>query len=317
MTEPNTSTMSYVPKTRLQVVRTRIWRSRYIYLMILPVVLYFAIIHYWAMGWLSIAFYDYRLLRGFAGSEFVGFQNFLDFMKGINFVPVVRNTVLLNLYSLVFSFPMPIIFAILLNELRSMKFKRVVQTVSYLPHFLSAVVIVSMMTVIMSPSTGFINGMLKAVGLDTIYFMGESGWFRPIYIMSGIWQELGWSAIIYISALSGINPDLYEAARVDGAGRFRQIWHVSLPGIKVTIMLLLILRIGNLMGSSFEKPFLMQNDLNNSVAEVLATYTYKVGLVRGSYSLSTAIGLFNSIISLILVTSANAISRKVSEISLF
>jgi putative aldouronate transport system permease protein len=147
--------------------------------------------------------------------------------------------------------------------------------------------------------------------------MGESGWFRPVYILSGIWQETGWSAIIYISALSSINPDLYEAARVDGAGRFRQIWHVSLPGIRVTIVLLLILRIGNLMGSSFEKPFLMQNDLNNSVAEVLATYTYKIGLVRGSYSLSTAIGLFNSIISLILVTSANAVSKRLSDIRLF
>jgi putative aldouronate transport system permease protein len=298
-------------------VRARLWRTRHIYLMILPVVVYYALIHYWAMGWLSIAFYDFRLLRGFAGSEFVGLKNFVDFISGINFVPVVRNTIVLNILSLVFFFPMPIIFALLLNELTHVPFKRVVQTISYLPHFLSAVVVVSMLTVILSPSTGFINGIIKSLGGNSVYFMGESGWFRPVYIISGIWQETGWSAIIYISALSSINPDLYEAARVDGAGRFRQIWHISLPGIRVTIVLLLILRIGNLMGSSFEKPFLMQNDLNNSVAEVLATYTYKIGLVRGSYSLSTAIGLFNSIISLILVTSANAVSKRLSDIRLF
>ena len=317
MAESFTGRTPFAAKSRMQIVRTRLWRSRYIYLMILPVVAYYLVIHYWAMGWLSIAFYDYRLLRGFAGSQFVGLQNFKDFVTGINFFPGVRNTVLRNVFSLIFSFPVPIIFAILLNELRGMKFKRIVQTVSYLPHFLSAVVIVSMLTVILSPSSGIVNGIMKSIGLGSVYFMGEPDWFRPIYILSGIWQEMGWSAIIYISALSGINPDLYEAARVDGAGRFRQIWHVSLPGIRTTIILLVIMRIGHLMGSSFEKPFLMQNDLNNSVAEVLATYTYKVGLVRGSYSLSTAIGLFNSIISLILVTVANTISKKLSDISLF
>ena len=292
-------------------------RKKYVYLMILPVVLYFLVFKYWAMGWISIAFFNYRLLRGFAGSTFVGIENFRLFINSLNFATIIRNTFLLNLYSLIFSFPMPIIFALLLNEIRVMKFKQVVQTISYLPHFMSAVVVVSMLSVMLSPQTGFIAGIYKSMGLNPIYFLGTPGWFRPIYIISDIWQEMGWSAIIYISALSGINPDLYEAAKVDGAGRFRQIWHVSLPGIRETIVLLFVMRVGNLMASSFEKPFLLQNPLNISVSEVLATYTYKMGMIQTNYSLSTAISLFDSVIALILVFMANTISRKLSDISLF
>ena len=294
-----------------------LYRTRYVYLMILPVVIYFAMFRYWPMIWLRMAFYDYKLLKGFEGSKWVGLKNFTDFVTGLNFGVTVRNTLALNLLSLVFSFPIPIIFALMLNEIKILKYKKAVQTISYLPHFLSTVVIVSMMDTLLSVQTGAVNNFLKSIGWNTVYFMGDAAWFRPVYILSGIWQGTGCGAIIYISALSGINQELYEAARVDGAGRLRQIWHISLPGIAETIVIMLILRIGGMMNMGFEKPFLMQNSLNISVSETLSTYTYKIGLVRNKYSLSTAIGLFNSLVSLLLVVVANTASRKVSETSLF
>lgn len=306
----------FSPSGRRYIGR-QLWRNRYIYLMILPVVAYFVIIRYIPMGYLSIAFYDYKLLRGFAGSKFVGWKHFAGFINGMNFSQIVGNTLILNLMSLAFAFPFPILFALFLNEIGNRKFKRVVQTISYLPHFLSTVIIVSLLNTLLSVQTGPVNACLRSMGLDTVYFMGEPGWFRPIYILSGIWQGTGWGAIIYISALSGINPELYEAARADGAGRFRQMWHVSLPGIRETIVIMLIMRIGQMMSIGFEKPFLMQNSLNMSVSEVLSTYVYKLGLQQNNYSRSTAIGLFNSIISLILVLIANFVSRKLSDTSLF
>ena len=299
------------------VIRKNIWKNRDMYLMIFPVTVYYLIIHYWAMGWLAISFYDYKLLKGFAGSKFVGLQNFEKFVTGLNFGTVIVNTLLLNFYTLIFFFPMPIIFALLLNEIKSTKYKKFVQTVSYMPHFLSAVVVVSILNVVLSPSVGFVNGFLKTLGMDSVYFMGDAKYFRGVYVMSSIWQETGWSAIIYISALSGIDQSLYEAARIDGAGKLRQIWHVSLPGIRETIILLLIMRVGNMVNLTFEKPYLMQNALNTSVSEVLSTYTYKIGMVRGNYSQATAIGLFSSLVSLIFVLSANYLSSKVTDTSLF
>ncbi|HQO56423.1 MAG TPA: ABC transporter permease subunit [Clostridia bacterium] len=292
-------------------------QNKFMYLMLLPVVAYYLIIHYWSMGWLSISFFDYKLLKGFAGSKFVGLANFDKFVKGLNFGNVIGNTLLLNFYSLVFYFPMPIIFALLLNELKNLKFKKFVQTVSYMPHFLSAVVLVSIMNVMLSPSTGFLNGFLKSLGFDSIYFMGDAKWFRTVYVASVIWQETGWAAITYISTLSGIDQGLYEAAKMDGAGKLRQIWHISLPGIRETIILLLIMRVGNMINLTFEKPYLMQNALNTSVSEVLSTYTYKIGIVNGSYSQATAIGLFSSLVSLVFVLGANFLSNKVAETSLF
>ena len=285
--------------------------------MILPIVAYFVIIRYIPMWYLRIAFYDYKLLKGFAGSKFVGFKHFANFINSMNFTQLVGNTVLLNIMSLVFSFPFPIIFALFLNEIKNTKFRKAVQTISYLPHFLSTVIIVSMLNTLLSVQTGAVNAAFRAVGLETIYFMGDPHWFRPLYILSGIWQGTGWGAIIYISALSGVNPELYEAAIADGAGRFRQMWHVSLPGIRETIVILLIMRIGQMMSIGFEKPFLMQNSLNLNVSEVISTYVYKLGLQRSDYSRSTSIGLFNSVISLILVMIANFTSRRLSETSLF
>jgi len=294
-----------------------LYRNRFIYLMILPVVAWFIIVRYIPMGYLSISFYDYKLLRGFAGSKFVGWKHFQQFIGGMNFTQLMVNTLSLNLLALVFSFPLPVIFALFLNEIQSQKFKRTVQTISYLPHFLSTVIIVSLLNTMLSTQTGAVNAWLKAMGFDAIYFMGDPNWFRPVYILSNIWQETGWGAIIYISALSGINPELYEAAHADGAGRFRKMWHISLPGIRETIVIMLIMRIGQLMNVGFEKPFLMQNSLNLSVTEIISTYVYKIGLQQNNFSRASAIGLFNSVISLILVLLANTTSRKLSDTSLF
>ena len=293
------------------------WRNRYIYLMILPVVAYFVIFRYVPMWYLRVAFYDYKLLRGFAGSKFVGLKHFDAFIHSMNFTQIVGNTLAINFLGLIFAFPCPVIFALFLNEISNTAFKKTVQTISYLPHFLSTVIIVSMMNSLLSVQTGIVNAVLKSLNMNTIYFMGDPNWFRTLYVLSGIWQGTGWGAIIYISALSGINPELYEAATVDGAGRFSKMWHVSLPGIRETVVIMLIMRIGQMMSIGFEKPFLMQNSLNISVSEVISTYVYKLGLQRADYSRSTAIGLFNSVINLMLVLIANTACRKLTDSSLF
>ena len=240
-------------KVNHKKVRAKIWADRYMYLMILPVVIYFVLFHYWPMLWLRIAFYDYKILKGFEGSKFVGLKHFKSFIQSPDFLNIIWNTLYLNLLSLAFAFPAPIVFALLLNELAAGKFKKTVQTISYLPHFLSMVVVVSMIKNILSPSIGIVNSIMKNMGMEEIYFLGEAKYFRPIMIISGIWQEMGWGSIIYLSALSGIDPELYEAAVMDGAGRFKQVIYITLPGIAQTIIVMLILRIGTLLSVGFEK----------------------------------------------------------------
>ena len=304
----------FTPAGRKYVCR-RIWMNRYMYLMILPIVAYFVIIRYIPMWYLRIAFYDYKLLKGFAGSKFVGFKHFANFINSMNFTQLVGNTVLLNIMSLVFSFPFPIIFALFLNEIKNTKFRKVVQTISYLPHFLSTVIIVSMLNTLLSVQTGAVNAAFRAVGLETIYFMGDPHWFRPLYILSGIWQGTGWGSIIYMAALSAVDPQLHEAAMVDGATRFQRLLHIDLPAIVPTITITLILRFGSIMGIGFDKAFLMQNDTNLAASEVISTYVYKVGLTSSNnmnYSYSTAIGLFNSVINLIMISLVNFTSNRIN-----
>lgn len=297
-------------------MRAKMWKDRYMYLMILPVVIYYIIFKYLPMGWLRIAFYDFKILKGIKGSKFVGLKYFKAFINNPDFLKIMWNTLYINILSLLFCFTAPIIFALLLNELLGGKFKKTVQTVSYLPHFLSMVVVVGMIKNILSPSIGVVNAIRKAFGNEAIYYLGEAKYFRPIMILSGIWQEMGWGSIIYLSALSGINTELYEAAVIDGAGRFQQVWHITIPGILNTIIVMLILRIGSLLSVGFEKVYLLQNPHNIAVSEVLSTYVYKMGMVNSNYSLATAVGMFNGIISLILVSLANQLSKKYSEISL-
>ena len=290
-----------------------IYRARAIYLMILPVVVWFLLFQYWPMTWLSISFFDYNLYLGFVGSKFVGFQNFIKFFTGMDFWRLMRNVLLLNFYALLVGFPAPIIFALFLNEMRSAKVKKVIQTVSFLPYFISMVAVVSLVTECLSPSTGLSADILKFFGKEPIYFLGDAKYFRTIMVFSGIWQTMGYSAIVYLSALTAVDVNLYEAAMVDGANRWNRLIHITIPCIMPTIVVMFILRIGSLINANFEKIYLFQNSANLEVSEVIQTWVYKRGMVKYDYSMGTTAGLFNGIVALILVVMANRLSKRYSD----
>lgn len=290
-----------------------IYRARAIYLMILPVVVWFLLFQYWPMTWLSISFFDYNLYLGFVGSKFVGFQNFIKFFTAMDFWRLMRNVLLLNFYALLVGFPAPIIFALFLNEMRSAKVKKVIQTVSFLPYFISMVAFVSLVTEFLSPSTGLSADILKFFGKEPIYFLGDAKYFRTIMVFSGIWQTMGYSAIVYLSALTAVDVNLYEAAMVDGANRWNRLIHITIPCIMPTIVVMFILRIGSLINANFEKIYLFQNSANLEVSEVIQTWVYKRGMVKYDYSMGTTAGLFNGIVALILVVMANRLSKRYSD----
>ena len=290
-----------------------IYRARAIYLMILPVVVWFLLFQYWPMTWLSISFFDYNLYLGFVGSKFVGFQNFIKFFTGMDFWRLMRNVLLLNFYALLVGFPAPIIFALFLNEMRSAKVKKVIQTVSFLPYFISMVAFVSLVTEFLSPSTGLSADILKFFGKEPIYFLGDAKYFRTIMVFSGIWQTMGYSAIVYLSALTAVDVNLYEAAMVDGANRWNRLIHITIPCIMPTIVVMFILRIGSLINANFEKIYLFQNSANLEVSEVIQTWVYKRGMVKYDYCMGTTAGLFNGIVALILVVMANRLSKRYSD----
>jgi len=296
---------------------TRIKRNRWLYLMLLPVVAYFAVFAYGPMYGLIIAFKDYGIFTGIADSPWIGFTHFERFLNSIYFWRLIRNTLVLNLYGLMVGFPAPIILALLLNELVHARFKRVVQTVSYLPHFVSLVVIVGLVQTFLSPSTGPINLLIKGLGFDSINFLQEPGWFRHIYVWSGIWQEAGWGSIIYLAALSGIDPTLYESAEMDGAGRLARMWYISLPGIMPVAMVILLINLGNLLRVGFEKVFLLYNGSTLEAADVISTYVYRVGIQQQQYDFATAVGLFNSVICLILLVVFNWMANRAEQQSLW
>ena len=304
-------------KTRRPLNQTRFWANRYIHIMVAITVIYFLVFRYWPLAWISIAFKDYKILRGFADSTWVGWRNFERIFSNMPyFMNMIRNTLALNILSIVFAFPAPIIFALLINEVRGSSFKRSVQTISYLPHFLSTVVVVGIATTFLSPSMGALNKLLVSLGGDRINFLANPRYFWGLMVVIGMWQGTGWNAIIYLSAIVGIDPTLHEAAEIDGAGRWKRMLHVTLPGIRNTIIILLILRIGSLMSVDVEKIYLFQNDLNLSVSEMFPTYTYKLGIIQANYSRATAIGLFSSMISLVLVMGANWAAKKYSDVSI-
>ena len=290
-----------------------IYRARAIYLMILPVVVWFLLFQYWPMTWLSISFFDYNLYLGFVGSKFVGFQNFIKLFTGMDFWRLMRNVLVLNFYALLVGFPAPIIFALFLNEMRSAKVKKVIQTVSFLPYFISMVAFVSLVTEFLSPSTGLSADILKFFGKEPIYFLGDAKYFRTIMVFSGIWQTMGYSAIVYLSALTAVDVNLYEAAMVDGANRWNRLIHITIPCIMPTIVVMFILRIGSLINANFEKIYLFQNSANLEVSEVIQTWVYKRGMVKYDYSMGTTAGLFNGIVALILVVMANRLSKRYSD----
>ena len=249
-------------KRSFKQLKKDMYRARFIYLMILPVVVWYIIFQYWPMSWLSISFFDYNMYKGFAGSEFIGFENFSRFFNGLDFWRLMRNVLLLNLYALAVGFPMPIIFALFLNEMRFKKAKKVIQTVSFLPYFISMVAFVSIVTEFLSPSTGLLADIMKFFGKEPVYFLGDAKYFRTIMVLSGLWQTMGYSAIVYLSALTSVDVNLYEAAMVDGANRFDRLWHITLPGITPTIVVMLILKVGSLVNANFEKIYLFQNSVN-------------------------------------------------------
>jgi putative aldouronate transport system permease protein len=299
-----------------QTLRKDMQKNWSLYVLALPVIIFYALFAYKPMYGALIAFKDFSPGRGFAGSPWVGFEHFARFFTGPYFVRLVRNTFLISFYNLIFGFPAPIILALLLNEVRHSLYKRAVQTITYLPHFISIIVIAGMIADF-SMSDGLFNDIVVSFGGGRSPLLQTPEFFRPVYVISEIWQQVGWGTIIYLSALSGIDPQLYEAAMIDGAGRFKQLLKVTLPSIAPTIVILLILRIGTLLNVGYEKTILLYNPGTYETADIISTYVYRVGLLEQNWSYSTAIGLFNSLINFTLLLIANRMSRKMSETSLW
>ncbi|KHL91985.1 sugar ABC transporter permease [Paenibacillus sp. IHB B 3415] len=287
-----------------------------LYLMLLIPVTWYLVFHYGPLYGLQIAFKNFNPGKGILGSSWVGFEHFQRFFDSYYFWRLLWNTLSINLFSLLIAFPVPIMLALLINEIGSKRYSKLLQNVTYIPHFISVVVIVGILTVLLSPS-GPVNMLIQALGGTPTRFMESAAWFKTIFISSNIWQNMGWQSIIYIAALSGINPQLYEAAKMDGASRIRRIWHVSLPGIIPVIVILLILDIGQFMNIGFEKILLMQNNLNLESSDVISTFVYTTGILKGEYSYTAAIGLFNSLINLTLLLLVNRFARKTSDTSLW
>lgn len=291
-------------------------RNRALYLLVLPVVLFYLVFHYKPMYGAIIAFKDYSPGLGVANSPWVGLYNFIRFFKGPYFWRLIRNTLLLSLYSLVFGFPAPIILALLLNEVKNKKFKGIAQTITYLPHFISMIVVTGMITNFCM-TNGLFNDIIVLFGGERSPLLQNPDLYRTIYVVSGIWQEVGWGSIIYLSALSGVDAQLYEAAAIDGAGKWKQLLNVTLPGIAPTIITMLILKMGSLMSLGYEKTILLYNASTYETADIISSYIYRVGLLDQDWSYSTAIGLFNSVINCILLILTNQLSKKLSDTSLW
>lgn len=297
--------------------RKKMKASRQLYLFILPAFLVIFIFSYIPMYGIIIAFKDYVPTLGVWGSPWVGFKHFQRFFDSYYFWDLLKNTIGISLYSLIVGFPLPIILALALNEIKDGPFKKFTQTVTYAPNFISVVVMVGMIIAFLSPSTGLINHALGFFGIEPIPFMTDPKWFKTVYVMSGVWQSTGWSSVIYLAALAGVDPQLHEAAIVDGASRVRRIWHINLPTIRPTMVILLIMSVGSVMSLGHEKILLMQNPLNLESSNVIATFVYKQGLLDAQYSYATAVGLFNSVINAILLLTVNKIAAKLNDTSLF
>ena len=297
---------------------TRFSRKRWqLYLLALIPISLIIIFCYIPMGGIVIAFKDFSVRRGIWGSKWVGFKYFDQLFSMPIFPTILKNTIILSLYSLLIGFPFPIILALAFNEVRNARVKKVLQTITFAPYFISTVVVISILIQIFSYRYGVVNEIIKLFGGQPKDFMGTAGFFRPAYVWSGVWQGAGYNAVLYIAALSGVDPSLYEAAAIDGATRFQRMWHIDLPGIRPTIIITLILNAGNILSVGFEKVFLMQNAVNYNVSEIISTYVYKVGIEQAMYSFSTAVGLFNAVVNCTILILVNWISTKISDVGLF
>jgi putative aldouronate transport system permease protein len=288
-----------------------------LYLFLLPAIVYYAVFRYYPMYGIQIAFRNYKAVKGITGSPWVGFQNFNYFFSAADFGKLMRNTLSVSIFTLLLSFPLPIILALLLNQLPSARYKKIVQTTVYAPHFISTVVMVGMIFLFLSPSSGIVNKLIESLGGTRVHFMAEPGAFVPIYVLSEIWQSTGWGSILYLAALTNISPELHEAALVDGANKFQRVWHIDIPGILPTIVIMFILNSGRIMSVGQEKAYLMQTSLNQSTSEIISTYVYKRGLQNHQYSFATAVGMFESVVNLVLLCTVNFVSKRVTESSLF
>ncbi len=297
-------------------VRKRLKESWQWYVLLLPALIQLIIFSYGPMYGVQIAFKDFRASKGIWGSPWVGLDHFVRFIQYPNFWKLLKNTLSITTLSLA-TFPCAIIFALLLNEVKNLRFKKSVQMITYMPHFLSEVVVCSLVILFLDRTSGPVNNLIAALGGERTAFMGIPKAFPSIYVFSGLWQSIGWSSILYISALSSISMEEVEAARIDGASRLQVLWHINIPGILPTIVITFLLRVGNLMSLGYTKILLLQNDLNLDVSTTISTYTYEIGMLQGQYSYSSAIGLFNNIINICVMLIANQISKKVSQVSLF
>ena len=306
MNQVHTKKASYFSR-----LKTNANRHPLVYVMLAIVMVYFVLFCYWPMYGNIIAFQNYKPVRGILRSSFVGLKNFQKFFSNFYFYRLLRNTLVISGLNLLFGFPFPIVFAILLNEVRNQKCKKIVQTITYLPHFITTVVICSMITQFTN-STGFITTIVNSMGVHEGSLIGDPRSFRSIYVISDIWQSFGWNSIIYIAAISGINPDLYEAAAIDGANRAQRMWHVTVPGMRETIVIMLIMACGRLMNVGWEKAFLLQSEATYETSDIISTFVYRKGFVENDYSYSAAVNIFNSVINLILLTAANKICNKLS-----
>jgi putative aldouronate transport system permease protein len=288
-----------------------------LYLMMLIPLIWYAIFLYAPMYGIQIAFRNYLPARGFFGSEWAGLRHFRRFFNSFFFIRVLRNTLSINIYSLIIGFPIPIIFALMLNELSSIRYKKFVQNVTYLPHFLSTVVVVSIINMLLNVENGVINTFIRALGRDPVNFLINPAYFQHIFVWSGIWENMGWNAIIYIAALAGVDVGLYEAATIDGASRWQKIKHISIPCIMPTIIIMLLLSCGQIMNIGFEKVLLMQNPLNMVRSDVISTFVYRSGILGAEFSFASAVGFFNSICNFILIITANRLARMFSQTSLW
>lgn len=309
----NVSYKAYTNRSLLSYM----WKFRTLYFIAIPGVLFFIIFKYIPLAGSVIAFQNYNIFKGFTGSEWVGLEHFKTMFQYQDFGRILKNTILLGLYDLIIAFPVPIVLALLLNEVRLVFYKRFLQTVVYMPHFLSWVIVSGIALTILSPGTGIVNQVITALGFDPIYFMGENSYIRSILIGSGIWRDSGYGTIIYMAALAGINPDLYEAAEVDGAGRWKQTMAITLPSLIPTIMILFLLHIGKFLDLGFERVWVFLNALNTGNGEILDTYIYKAGLLSQQYSYTTAVGLFKSVVGLMLVLLCNILSKKTTGESIY
>ncbi|MGI5899896.1 MAG: ABC transporter permease [Christensenellales bacterium] len=313
----NTSLQTHLQRNKWRMLKRQVANSWQLYFFVLPGLIYYAVFHYLPLYGIQIAFKDYKAIQGVMGSSWVGLKHFDTFFKSYLSWPLVRNTLLVNFYALIFGFPVPVILSLLLNRVSMPKFKKFSQTVIYIPHFISTVVLAGMLYIFLEPTNGFVNKIVSVLGGNPQFFMAESAWFRRIFVISAIWQNSGWNTIVYIAALTSIDQEMYEAATLDGASIIKQIWYIDIPSIIPMAMMMLILNSGQIMAGNMQKTLLLQTAGNKGTSNTIGVYVYQIGLQSGQFSYTAAIGLFQNIISFLMVSTVNYISKRFSSISMF